>query len=383
MADGGERILWVTERYPPDRGGMAVSCERQVRGLRERDLALDVFVLGGPSEEPGVRATSRDGGNDYRVDLAPDPGSAAQLAWQVMRREHAMRGYTRVVGFGAGRPGHLAVTVAAWLGLPAAVLVRGNDFDRDWFDPRRGFFVREALARAGAVGAVSSEKVERIRALFPGKQVVWTPNGIEAARAELLPAERAECDQVRAELAAGGRRVIGLFGELKFKKRTPLLLGALRDAGLVERSALLIVGRIDDQLRALLADPALSPRHHRVAFVEPGKLAGLYAACDFIALPSLFEGMPNVLLEAMVAGAVPIVSDAGAMGQVVADGRTGFVFATEDRDAAAACLDRAFALSDEQLAAMGEAARKLVAEEFSPQRELDVLCELLNVKAEG
>jgi glycosyltransferase involved in cell wall biosynthesis len=379
MAPAAQRILWITERYPPDRGGMAASCERQVRGLRGRDLALDVLVLSGPSEQPGVRASARDGGSDYRVDLAPDPGGAAQLAWHTARREHLVRPYTRAVGFGAGRPGHLAVTLAAWLGVPSTVLVRGNDFDRDWFDSRRGHFVNQSLSRAGAIGAVSVEKVERIRALFPDREVRWTPNAVEAAGFELLPADREVRDEVRAELAAGGRRVIGIFGELKFKKRVPLLLGALRDAGLAERVGLLIVGRIDDQLRALLADGALAPRHRRMPFVEAERLPGLYAACDFVALPSLFEGMPNVLLEGMAAGAVPLVSDAGAMAQVVEHGRTGFVFAAEDRDAAAGCLSTALALADAELEEMGRRAGELVVEKFSPDRELDVLCELLEI----
>ena len=40
------RILWVTDRYPPAKGGMAVSCARQVRGLRQRGLTVDVLAFG-------------------------------------------------------------------------------------------------------------------------------------------------------------------------------------------------------------------------------------------------------------------------------------------------------------------------------------------------
>ena len=40
------RILWITERYPPLKGGMAVSCDRQVQGLRRRDCAtVSMFDL--------------------------------------------------------------------------------------------------------------------------------------------------------------------------------------------------------------------------------------------------------------------------------------------------------------------------------------------------
>jgi glycosyltransferase involved in cell wall biosynthesis len=70
-----------------------------------------------------------------------------------------------------------------------------------------------------------------------------------------------------------------------------------------------------------------------VPFSSRKRLPGLYKACDFVALPSHFDGMPNVLLEAMALGVVPIVSDAGAMGDIVEDGRTGFVFPADDRQA--------------------------------------------------
>ena len=42
-----------------------------------------------------------------------------------------------------------------------------------------------------------------------------------------------------------GRVLVGLFGELKAKKRVPFWLAALRDAGLRDRVALLVVGRAD------------------------------------------------------------------------------------------------------------------------------------------
>src|SRR4051812_1855869 len=37
------RALWLTETYPPSRGGMATSCDRIVRGLRRRGVLVDVL----------------------------------------------------------------------------------------------------------------------------------------------------------------------------------------------------------------------------------------------------------------------------------------------------------------------------------------------------
>jgi glycosyltransferase involved in cell wall biosynthesis len=98
-----------------------------------------------------------------------------------------------------------------------------------------------------------------------------------------------------------------------------------------------------------------------------------------VAIPSLFEGMPNVMMEAMACGVVPIVSDAGAMREVITDGETGFVFASEDRAEAGAATERAVALSPAELARMSRRVIDLVTLEFSPDRELDALCDLIRV----
>jgi glycosyltransferase involved in cell wall biosynthesis len=238
--------------------------------------------------------------------------------------------------------------------------------------------VRAAVARAAVIGAVAPEKVDRIRSLYPGKDVRFTPNSVDVSAWELLAPDRARRDEVRAELARDGRRVVGLFGEMKFKKRAPLWLAALRDAGLVERVGLLVVGRLDEETMQILDDPALAPLHHRIPFCSQDKLAGLYAACDFVVLPSLFEGMPNVLLEAMAAGAVPIASNTGAMPAVIEHGKSGFLFPAEDRAGAAEVTAQALSLSDTELTVMSQAARARVAKEFSPQHELEIISRIVS-----
>jgi glycogen synthase len=305
-----------------------------------------------------------------------------QRVWAMIAADAAPRPYAHVVGFGARLAGYAAVTFAAWLGCPSLVLVRGNDFDEDWFDPARGWYVRESLARASVVGAVAPGMVRRINALFPAQDVRFVPNGVEVSRWELLPADIRTRDETRRELSRIGgnepRRVVGLFGELKYKKGVAQWLGALRDAGLVDRISLLLVGdRVDGETLEILEDPLLSPPSLRLPFVEQDRLAGLYAACDFVAFPSLYDGMPNALLEAMAVGAVPLVSDAGAMAEIVQDGVTGFVFPAHDRQMAAEITARAVAIEREHLNGMAAAARDFVARNFSIERELDVLCEIL------
>jgi glycosyltransferase involved in cell wall biosynthesis len=54
-------------------------------------------------------------------------------------------------------------------------------------------------------------------------------------------------------------------------------------------------------------------------------LATHYAMADVVLLPSRWEGVPLVILEAMAFGAIVIATNVGAIGEVVQDGRTGFL----------------------------------------------------------
>jgi glycogen(starch) synthase len=319
----------------------------------------------------------RDGGTDYVITHDGQPGSAAQRAWSTVQREHAARPYDLVIGFGCNQPGMIATTFATWLNVPSLISVRGNDFDRDWFDTRRHSIVAETLSRATVIAAVSPEKVDKIKALFPTRHVAWAPNGCADEIAALLPQEEQHVAELRAELGDGGRRIIGLFGELKYKKRIPLLLEAIRDALALDRVSLLVVGHLDGVSDAILADPALAPRWKHIPFGKAETMAPFYAACDFIGIPSLFEGFPNVLLEGALMGAIPLVSTAGAMGHVVQDGETGIVFEVEDRAAATDAVQRAVQLSERELQAMRVRVQASYRTRFSAANELAVLNELI------
>jgi glycosyltransferase involved in cell wall biosynthesis len=91
----------------------------------------------------------------------------------------------------------------------------------------------------------------------------------------------------------------------------------------------------------------------------------VYAAVDWLVLPSRFEGFPNSVLEAMACGKPVILSDAANAEGIVAEGETGFVFAAGDALGLMDCLRRAIATPAERRVAMGRAARSFVEGQFS------------------
>ncbi|AXC49590.1 glycosyltransferase [Paracoccus suum] len=88
----------------------------------------------------------------------------------------------------------------------------------------------------------------------------------------------------------------------------------------------------------------------------PEALTAAFAGADILILPSRYEGLPLVLLEAQRVGCVPIATDVGAVREAIDHGRTGFV--VPEDDCIAAITDHILHLSQDRprLAAMSEAA---------------------------
>jgi glycosyltransferase involved in cell wall biosynthesis len=364
------RALWITENYPPDRGGMAWSCDRIVRNLRRSGLIVDVAFFS-RSVAPNVDWTAevRDGGSELRGPAATDAGHAAAVLWSHVRRRHESAPYTHVVAFGGTLPLVVAPPFAAWLGAALVTLLRGNDFDTGLLAPGRSAAVHEALARAAAIGAVTTEQERKIRRLYPGQKVAWTPNGIDAEHWRLLPEDRARGAAWRATHVATGKRVLAFFGQLKRKKGVSFFLEALAASAREERFHLLFVGELDPELEAWIAGrPTVA--HTILPFRDRYDLLPLYAASDLVVIPSFYDGMPNVLLEAAALGVPLLASKAGGMVDVL-DEDSAILFATADAGACRRAIVRAADLGDEPLRLLAMKARTATLERFSETKETD------------
>lgn len=152
------------------------------------------------------------------------------------------------------------------------------------------------------------------------------------------PARAADRAALRASLGLPADAfVIGFVGRLEPQKNVALLLEAAR--ALPEaRVAIVGGGSLEADLRA------------RAQANPPGQVlftgyradaADLMPAFDLFCLPSDWEGLGLVLLEAMVRGVPVAGSRAGAIPEILADGRCGLLFPPKDASALTALLRRA------------------------------------------
>jgi glycosyltransferase involved in cell wall biosynthesis len=101
----------------------------------------------------------------------------------------------------------------------------------------------------------------------------------------------------------------------------------------------------------------------------------LLAAADLFVLPSLWEGLPLAILEAMSAGCPVIATDVGGVKEVIIDGQNGIVVPPADPAALAEALLRLLKNKKER-ERFAEAAMERVRSDFSAERmcqEYDVL----------
>ena len=101
--------------------------------------------------------------------------------------------------------------------------------------------------------------------------------------------------------------------------------------------------------------------------VDRRQLLPYYQSAKVYCQPSLREGLPNTLCEAMLCQCIPVATNVG--GNITAVGTTGILVASKDPNALASALERALNMNDEP----GKQARKRIQELFPQEkRELEL-----------
>ena len=307
-----------------------------------------------------------------------DPEHALNRLWTLLADERRRASYTHVVAFGGLLPMLAGPVYAAWLGRPLITLIRGNDFDAGILSLRRGDVLRTALAASACIGAVSRDKVEKISALFPRAAVEWTPNGIDLADWQLHPHDRAQAQAWRQARVSPGRQVIGVFGQLKRKKGGVFFLEALRASGCAAGLHVLWVGDAEPELVAALEEQRGEVEFTMLPFMDRYELLPYYAACDWLAIPSFYDGMPNVLLEAAGLGIPILAARTGGMRDVLREGANTVLFEPDDTVDCARAIACAAGLEAAERRRLGETARTLVTDKFNHLREAGCYAAILS-----
>lgn len=171
----------------------------------------------------------------------------------------------------------------------------------------------------------------------------------------------------------GDAFVFGMVGTIEPRKGVLSFLEAAESIITDRPSAwFLIVGsgqkEHEDEVRKFLdTRPALKARTTLAGRVTD--VPSAMAALDLLVMPSLWEGFPRALIEAMSCGRPAVATRVGEVEHIIDEGRTGFVIAKDDPAALAGAMRRCMDMGD-GLLEMGRLAREAAVEKFGIKRHI-------------
>jgi glycosyltransferase involved in cell wall biosynthesis len=193
----------------------------------------------------------------------------------------------------------------------------------------------------------------------------WPADRVRTIRTGIDPPDAvdpAEVARVRSEWCDAGERLVLTVARLSYEKGVDVLIDAA--AAIADRAARFVVVGDGPQR------DALQRRIDRLGLFGRVRLAGFrddvwpcLAAADIVAMPSLMEGLPNALLEAMAIGRPIVATRVGGIPEAIESGVNGLL--VEPGDATALADGVRTLLCDADLALrLGEAAAATVRERF-------------------
>lgn len=197
------------------------------------------------------------------------------------------------------------------------------------------------LRRFDALVVVAAEQIERLaRAGVPRTRIRHLDNGID------LPArDEAGAAALRVQLGLSpATRVFTAAARLSSEKNLHMLLRAFAPVAQCHPDAVLLLagdGPQREELLALVRQLGLGWRVRLLGMRHD--MPAVYALTDHLVLPSLTEGMPLAVLEAMACEVPVIASAVGDIPRLLAHTAHGRIVPPGDADALRAALDEAAA----------------------------------------
>ena len=196
---------------------------------------------------------------------------------------------------------------------------------------------------------------------LPATKVTIIPNGVDLAHYRQMPAEE---NQLEIEIPASAF-VILTVARLERQKGHHLLLASARvlcEANEQLHFVWLGDGPEMERLWGAVQAAGLAGRIHLIGASDA--VPAWLARADLFVLPSLAEGMPNALLEALAAGVPAIASAVGGVLDVLAGREAGVLVPAGDAAALAEAIAYLVA-NPARRQQLGEAGRALVEQHFS------------------
>ncbi|NER78375.1 MAG: glycosyltransferase family 4 protein [Leptolyngbya sp. SIO1D8] len=335
-----KRICMTTLEFPPDVGGVGVSVKRIATMLMGLGYEVHVAVfravfrserLMAQAEEyrrPGYQTTEQDGITVHRLQPAVRSVQAREQDYfcdlysqlQVLHRTYQ---FDILHAFFINEMGFLTTLLGQENNIPVINSVRGADLNKHVFSTQMFGQITWTLANSAWTTFVSKDLMHRARTLVPAisdkSSAFW--NSISPLSFDNLPKPT-----LANELKG---TVIGSTGSFRDKKGLEYLFDACQSLRSTAEITLLLVGDFAEKERGYW-EHALQQSGFADRVVITGKVShqealAYLSSMDIFAIPSLRDGCPNAMLEAMLAAKAVVGSHVDAIGEILEDGINGLV----------------------------------------------------------
>ena len=345
-------VCMITYEFPPfGRGGVGSFTFRLARNLSALGLNIHVIAPGPnrnisqvkPVEEAGVtiHRTISKMSTWYR-----DHREKREVGNYIIRLNESEE-FNIIHSIFALPIGQIGALVAGEVGVPLVVSLRGSDVESVRYSTERLPALKWVLEQACYVTSVNSDLLYKARLIGNIENATVIHNALDPSLFANISLVRLAVNEKRSSrkfierflaLKTKEKIIIGTAGRLGHVKGTKYLFEAF--AKLVRRYShlhLLLVGEFSDlkekkEWIKWLKKEKLWNHITFTGWIPHTLVCAWLHEVDIFVFPSLHEGSPNALLEAMFCGLPIVATDVCGNRDVIDDGRDGFLVASHDAD---------------------------------------------------
>ena len=249
-----------------------------------------------------------------------------------------------------------------WGDIPFIASQRGDYHAR--YGKFRLWWTEKVIYNTADCLLTNSEQIQRnLLQLYPNRYIISIPNILELPTQEWSQKQKDNTEEKSIVC-------VGRFAPEKGHRYLIEALGLLNQKEVKWRCTFLGDGELEPELRALTAEHNLTDK-----IMFPGFCEDVYSELlksDVFVLPSLHEGSPNALIEAMGIGMPCIASDVGGIRDLIETDKNGIRVPDQDSSALASALERI--LTEPEFASeLGKNARTTIEQKFNTAESIQRL----------